>query len=438
VGRLCSMSSSLARMVPTAGERLANIQTPALIVSKPSLLFNIRRLPALVRERDPAGRVRIRAHFKAHKCGGIAKLQLQEGGVRGLCFQKLSEIEACIKFFEEEESSSTGSPAELSSTATSHRQAAGWKLDLLVTNEVVERSKLRRLCELSLHSLVGRLGLVVDDESAVNILLEEAQSVGAKRMGVAIEIDVGQQRCGLDIESREGNKAFVRLATRLSTAHRDPSCPISFIGLQAYHGANQHVRSASDREKTVRQSTSLVEKAIHLLKASDCYPGEDFLITGGGTGSFFYEASSAVYNEIQPGSYALMDRDYALNMDEEGKISPPFKHSLFILSTVISTAGASRGWVTLDAGLKAYSVDSGLPSVWSHPNLDCLQAGDEHTKLVPKQEGNLDALKNFNVGDRVWLVPGHCDPTVNLYDWIVSVDEDKVDAVWSVFRSPGL
>jgi hypothetical protein len=125
------------------------------------------------------------------------------------------------------------------------------------------------------------------------------------------------------------------------------------------------------------------------------------------------------------GSYALMDRDYMLNLNAQGNTESPFKHSLFILTTVTSTAGASRGWVTLDAGpysrvvcmcarvlshtfwagLKAYAVDSGLPVVWKNDALDCVPAGDEHTKLVPSKEGDLAALAHFKVGDRCVLPP---------------------------------
>jgi D-serine deaminase-like pyridoxal phosphate-dependent protein len=164
-----------------------------------------------------------------------------------------------------------------------------------------------------------------------------------------------------------------------------------------------------------------------------------------------------------------MDRDYCLNKNAEDRTESPFKNSMFILSTVISTASAGRGWVTLDAGalhspllifttpvsalnrlrfaflrfccsgLKAYAVDSGLPVVWQNDELDCEQAGDEHTKLIPRTPGNLAALAHFKVGDRVWLVPGHCDPTSNLYDWMVAVQEDKVTDVWAVSaRGPGM
>jgi D-serine deaminase-like pyridoxal phosphate-dependent protein len=219
-------SLSAVRAAPAVvGGGLSTIQTPALVVDKDALLSNLRRLPSLLQERNLA-HVRIRAHFKAHKCGAIAKLQVEEGRADGFCFQKVSEMEGLIRFFEED---------------VAHSSTP--KLDLLITNEVVERSKLRRISELSHHPRVKRVGVAVDDEGVLEVLIEEARQAGAAGVGVVIEVDVGQQRCGIDIESVEGRKTFLSLAKRLITAHRDPSGHVSFIGLQAYHGCKSHAHA---------------------------------------------------------------------------------------------------------------------------------------------------------------------------------------------------
>lgn len=213
-----SFSSRLAsvRQPPAmVGDLVETVRTPALIIDKPALLANLRRLPALLDE-SASNSVRIRAHFKAHKCGAIAKLQVEEGRAAGFCFQKVSELEGLLQFFEEE--------------------GGDVQLDLLVTNEVVERSKLRRLCELTHHPRVKRVGVAVDDASVFDVLLEEARSVGATRFGVVIEVDVGQQRCGIDVGSAAGQEAFLALAKRVMAAHQDPAGHIAFLGLQAYHG----------------------------------------------------------------------------------------------------------------------------------------------------------------------------------------------------------
>lgn len=142
---------------------------------------------------------------------------------RGLCFQKVSEVEGLLRHVDEAD-------------ARGPAAAPARDLDLLVTNEVVERDKLRRLCELSRHRRVMRMGVTVDDMGALEALLAEAGAGDARGLGVVIEIDVGQQRCGLDVESREGQAAFLALARRLVAAHREPDSRVRFLGIQAYHG----------------------------------------------------------------------------------------------------------------------------------------------------------------------------------------------------------
>ena len=132
-------------------------------------------------------------------------------------------------------------------------------------------------------------------------------------------------------------------------------------------------------------------------------------VTGAGTGSFVHERNSGVFNEVQAGSYVFMDRDYGDNQRGEGDIA--FEHALFVRTTVMSRPTAERAVV--DAGLKASSVDSGMPTVWQRPDLRYAKAADEHGALVTPDEAALA------LGDTLMLVPGHCDPTVNLYDELV-------------------
>jgi D-serine deaminase-like pyridoxal phosphate-dependent protein len=144
------------------------------------------------------------------------------------------------------------------------------------------------------------------------------------------------------------------------------------------------------------------------------------LVTGAGTGTFALEAAGGVHGELQPGSYLFMDRDYADN--EPDPAEPRFEHALFVLTEVMS-AGADRAVV--DAGHKTHAVDSGLP--WVHDpsgrfRLSFENGGDEHGILRATGGGPLPRL-----GDRLWLVPGHCDPTVNLHDRMVGVRGGLVD-----------
>ncbi|MDB5448211.1 MAG: threonine aldolase family protein, partial [Phenylobacterium sp.] len=132
--------------------------------------------------------------------------------------------------------------------------------------------------------------------------------------------------------------------------------------------------------------------------------------TGGGTGSFATDAELGVLTEVQPGSYAFMDREYreALGADPDGR----FEQSLFIAATVIS--GNQPGFVTLDAGLKAFATDGPAPLPASPRFAGCEfgYLGDEHGKLT--RPPGAPVVR----GERVELVPGHIDPTLDRYDLI--------------------
>ncbi len=131
--------------------------------------------------------------------------------------------------------------------------------------------------------------------------------------------------------------------------------------------------------------------------------------------------TSGLYTEVQPGSYVLMDADY--NANQADPRAPVLQQPLTVLCTVIS---AFDSHVVLDAGLKSMSAESGLP-VAIEPGWRVTGISDEHVTMAPSPGARLLA-----VGDRCRLIPGHCDPTVNLHDWIVVTRGDTVDAVWPV------
>ncbi|XP_028513511.1 uncharacterized protein LOC110234587 [Exaiptasia diaphana] len=199
-----------------------------------------------------------------------------------------------------------------------------------------------------------------------------------------------------------------------------------FKGIQTYQGWNQHVRKYEDRKAAVDK---VVEKTKITLEAFSASNIQCQVVTGGGTGTYPFEAASGVFTEVQPGSYIFMDADYGRNYGEDGQPFVFFEQSLYVLSTVISVSPGKRA--ILDAGMKAVSLDSGPPLVKDNAELIFSNGGDEHGILRPS--GNL------KVGDQVWLVPGHCDPTVNMYDEIIGVRNGLVESVWPITgRGPGV
>jgi len=362
-----------------AGDALADIDTPALIVDLDRFDANIERLMQSV-----AGcNVRVRPHAKSHKCVEIARRQVAAGAI-GVCVQKTSEAEPFL---------------------------AGGIADVLVTNEVVGARKLANLAALAARFPAARVGVCVDDASVVE-LLGAACDRAAARVDVYIELDVGHDRAGVADPG-----AAVALGRAVAA---QPS--LNLRGLQAYFGSAQHRRGVDERRRAIESAAALARATRDALAAAGL-PCDT--VTGAGTGTFLLEAASGVYTEIQPGSYVLMDVDYAKN--EQDPLWPRFDQSLFILATVMSRRhDASGDRATLDAGLKTFSTDSG-PAQPAFAGWTVRGVSDEHTVLDRIGDGPALAL-----GDKVRLVPGHIDPTVNLHEWIVAVRGGRVEAVWPV------
>jgi len=277
--------------------------------------------------------------------------------------------------------------------------------DILITNEVVGAPKLARLAALALRA---RIAVCADDAANVDALAAAARAAGVV-LDVLVEIDVGAGRCGV-----APGAAAVELALRITQA-----AGLHFGGLQAYHGAAQHLRDVPARRAAIESAVGHVRHTLAALHGAglDCPR-----VTGAGTGTYLFEAASNVYTEIQPGSYVFMDADYARNQWTESG-TPRFEHSLFVWTTVMSRPAPERAVV--DAGLKASSIDSGLPRVADLPQVEYVKAMDEHGML----QVNGAALA---VGDKLRLIPGHCDPTVNLYDEYVCVRNGRVELLWPI------
>lgn len=354
---------------------LDDVATPALIIDLDAFERNVRTLRDFV----AAAGVRLRAHAKTHRSGDIALYQIAHGGACGICCQKVAEAEALV---------------------------AGGVKDVLVTNEVVDPAKIDRLAGMAKRA---RVIVCVDDAGNVGDL-----SAAALRHGVTleclVEIDCGAGRCGV-----EPGAPAVDLARRI-----DDADGLVFSGLQAYQGAAQHVRDFAQRKAKIDSAAALAEKTVALLREAGLACD---IVGGAGTGSYPFEAASGVYNEIQCGSYIFMDADYGQVRDEGGGFVSTFQNALFVLTAVMSHVKSDRA--VCDAGLKALSVDSGLPVVFGRDDLSYTGCSDEHGVIE-------DPRNTLALNDRLRLVPGHCDPTCNLFDWYVGVRGGRVECLWPV------
>jgi D-serine deaminase-like pyridoxal phosphate-dependent protein len=280
--------------------------------------------------------------------------------------------------------------------------------DILVSNQVVGAAKLDRLAALAQKA---RIALCFDDAGQVAAASAAALRAGVE-LGALVEIEVGMGRCGVP-----PGTAAVDLARRIADA---PG--LRFDGLQAYHGRAQHIASAAGREAEIAGAITAVRETLAALAAAGL-PART--VSGAGTGTFRLEAGSGVYNELQAGSYAFMDVEYASIADRDGRPYHEFEHSLFVLATVMSVAGPS--WIVADAGLKSMSGEKGPPRVYGRAGLDCLGLSDEHCKIAVAPGGGRPRL-----GDKLLLVPGHCDPTINLHDCYVAVRAGRVEEIWPI------
>ena len=363
------------------GAPLSAVDTPALLIDLDALTRNIERMAARV---NTLG-ARLRPHAKTHKSSAIALKQIAAGAV-GICCQKVSEAEALV--------------------------AEGIN-DVLITNEIVGERKLARLARLAGNA---RIGTCIDQPESIALLAKAAHSAGS-RIDVLVEIDVGARRCGL----APGAAATTMAAEIARHDH------LRFTGLQAYHGRAQHLRTPQERRTAIDDAQVAVSETLdHLRRAGfDCQT-----VGGGGTGTFVIEGGSRVWNELQPGSYVFMDRDYATNTPDDGANAPMFEHALFVLASVMSAT--SPGHAVVDAGHKALSNDSGFPLVWQRSDITYHRPSDEHGVLA-----YAEGAQRLAWGEKVLLVPGHCDPTVNLYDWYVGVrgfgtEDAHVETLWPV------
>jgi 3-hydroxy-D-aspartate aldolase len=293
-------------------------------------------------------------------------------GAVGMCCQKVSEAEAMVD---------------------------GGIGDVLVSNEIVGARKLERLAALSRRA---RIGVCVDNAENVQAIA----AMGAQ-LDVYIEIEVGMHRCGI-----APGELAVDLAKKILEKKQ-----LRFAGLQAYQGRAQHIRSMEERHRAIEVAAQHVQRTKRLLaEAGIACP----VVTGAGSGTFMLEVEAGAWDEIQCGSYAFMDADYAKN--EWAAPLPRFEHALFVLATVMSRPAA--GLAIVDAGLKASSVDSGMPGVWQRKELKYTRASDEH--------GWIEGTPSPALGEKLLLVPGHCDPTINLYDWYVVVKDGFVVDLWPI------
>jgi len=347
---------------------LAEVPTPALIVDAGALDRNIARMAAFF----AAGACRLRPHVKAHKTPAIARRQLAAGSCAGLTCATVLEAEA----------------------------VAGFCDDLLIANEIVTADKCGRAAALASSR---RVTVAVDSQEGLDALARAARAAGTT-LGVLIDLNVGQMRCGV-----------APGAPAIALASRAASMPgLELRGVMGYEGHVQPVRDRAERTaQAQRAMAALVDTAAQVRAAGLPCP----VVSAGGTGTYDISGRVSGVTEIQAGSYVLMDTDY----DDVGV---GFEQAFFVLGTIVSRPAADR--CVADAGHKSTTKDHGLPRVHGVAGAVVTSLNDEHATIAIPPDCPL------RIGDRVRLVPSHTDPTVNLHDVLYAFDGDRVVDRWPV------
>ncbi len=360
---------------PQLGDSLDTLDTPAMIIDLPLMEENISRLM----ERLHGKKIHIRPHLKTVKSPALAR-QLLAAGATGGCVAKISEAEVMAQSGIE---------------------------DLLITTEIVGKPKLARLVALTQRH--PQIKVVVDSlpgAQALNEAMHEAQL----NIDVLIDLNVGQDRCGI----MPGEEALTLAHVLNGLEH------LHLVGVQGYEGHLQHLHDPEERAQRCRQAMRLLtETATQLQNAG--FPIK--IVTTGGTGTAEICASYDGITEVQPGSFIFMDTDY------RNALGPVYSNALTILATVISRPTPTRAVV--DAGFKSLSIDSGMPEPRGFPGITYRPGGDEHGILTWENSAVTTNLP-LQVGDRIEFIPSHIDTTINLHDDYYAYRDGKLEAIWPV------
>lgn len=350
----------------------SEIDTPALLIDLDLMEKNLKTLANFFKDKKGVG---FRPHYKTPKSPFLAAKEIESGAL-GISCQKLGEAETLIM--------------------------AGIK-DVLITNEIVGDYKIKKLVNLKKHAP----GLIVCVDNFVPATEISKEALRKKvRMPVVVEVNVGQNRCGV-----EPGKPAAELASEVSKLKG-----LDFKGFQCYHGALHTWDQRYGMEAKLKEIEKCNNLIIDTRKAMEDAGLNIEIISGSGTGTYKWQYK--VITEVQAGSYILMDWHYHIS-------APEFERALSILTSVVSTPAETR--IIVDAGFKAASTDSGMPILKDPTGFEYHSAGDEHGILTPKEPS-----RQLNVGDKLELYPSHCDTTINLYDNYYGIRDGEVELVWSI------
>jgi len=345
-----------------------NIPTPALILNYDKMVKNIELMAKFAKENN----INLRPHVKTHKCPKIGRMQL-EAGARGICVARVGEAEIFAQ--------------------------NGFD-DILIANQVVDLNQIKRLVNLNISSLVR---VCVDSEKNILDLNRFAIKEGIE-LEVLIEVDIGLGRNGV-----KPGEPTLKLGNFIKEQKG-----LKVVGLQGYEG---HLISVKDPELRKQQT----EECMRLLvDTRDLLNDNDFdinYITASNSVTYKYSAKYEGITELQPGTYIFND-------DHHYRIVPEFEIATSILGTITNNPG--KRLYTIDVGLKADTNDNGNPIFRNYPKSRIRIMTEEHSIFRSIQQ------TNFEIGQKIELIPTHICTTVNLYDFFTVIKDNEIIAKWEI------
>ena len=355
-----------------------DLDTPALCVDLDALEVNLVTMQRTM----AANGIASRPHAKTHKCPAIARLQLAGGSV-GICTAKVGEAEVLFEH---------GIDRILMTTSN-------------VTSFKIQRAmSLRKWCPAFVQA--------TDTAANARDLSAAAQAAGLVA-DVAVDVDAGGHRTGIT-----AGQPALQLAQLV-----DQLPGLRLRGLLCYDGGSQHVRGFHDRRTRTLERLVPAAETCALMERSGL---STEIFSGGGTGTYNIDHETTGLTDVQVGSYVFMDAQYlGIGGERDDAVYSDFTPSLTILTTVLNAQYEGRA--TTDAGAKACTINQPWPIIKGERGMTYRSGSDEFGTIRYE-----DPSRIYRVGDKLELIVSHCDPVVNLYDYMYAVRNDAVEAVWSI------
>ena len=354
-------------------DALENLFTPALVIDLDVFDRNLARMATYCKQHSIA----FRPHAKTHKSVEIAKRQIAAGAV-GVCCATLGEADVL---------------------------SSGGIDNILITTPIIGTLKIERFIEIYKNS--HGMMVTVDNEINATDMANAAKAAGVN-IDVLVALDVGLHRIGA--RSPEQAVEIVKIMTASEN--------LTFKGIHAYSGNLQHIQNYAERVKQVTAANDIIRDLIAQLKAIDTTPE---LVTGVGTGSHLIDSVDGVFNEMQVGSFIFMDVEYT----EIDWPDAAYEQSLFVATRVVSNN--RPGVVVTDGGTKRFSMGGRDPQAVGQDHWAYAFLGDEHGQIT---FGDHNDRPEY--GAVVNMIPPHCDPTVNLYDYYHIIQDGQLVDIWPI------